>query len=145
MIDTFYDGFALRNQPSDNQAGRGAQVGGHDDCAIQAGNAAHQCGIAIHFDIRAKAAQLLHMHETIFKYRFCHPRRAIGNRVQHHELCLHVGGESRIGRSAYVHRFDRRVHLQIDPVWPALDYSASLTQFIQYTIKNIGAHICKLD
>src|SRR5574343_58493 len=96
--------FALGDQGGDDQRSRGAQVGGHHRRAFQAIDAADDGVVALDLDVGPEAHQFVDVHEAVFENRFADGRHAIGNAVDGHELRLHVGRESRIGRRAQADR-----------------------------------------
>src|SRR5947207_6170317 len=67
MIDAVDDGLALGGEPGDDQPGRGAQVGRHDGCALQALDAAHHGAVALDRDIGPEPLQLERVHEAVLE------------------------------------------------------------------------------
>ncbi len=108
-------------------------------------DALHHCGIAFDLDLGSHAPQLLDMHETVFKNRLSDGGSTVRHAVQHHELRLHVGGETRIRRSAHVDRFEFPVHLEVHPIFSRLDLCACIAQLAQQRIENIRPGILEAD
>jgi hypothetical protein len=92
-----------RHQAGDDQARRGAQVGRHHGRALQPVHALHHRGVAVDADVGAEALQLDRVHEAVLEDGLADHRHALGDRVERHELRLHVGREGRIGRGAQAH------------------------------------------
>ncbi len=109
-------GLALGHQAGDHQAGRGAQVGGHHGGALQAGDARHEGGVAVDLDVGAQALQLDRVHEAVLEDRLADHRGAVGDRVDGHELGLHVGREAPDRRGAQAHRVETGRRLEADRV-----------------------------
>ena len=135
MIDPLDKGFTFSGEPGNHEARRGAQIGRHDSSARQARHAAHDCGVAVDIDVCAQAQQLLHVHEAVFEDRLDDHRSAFGQRIERHQLGLHVSGKARIFVGADVDGARTLVHRGLDPVVAAGDFQARLAQ-----LGDRGAH-----
>ena len=70
------------------------------------------------------------MHKAIFENVFYYRGRAFGQRVERHELGLHVGGEGREGCGVYVDCLAAlTASVEMNPVWPQFQPAARLFQF----------------
>ena len=76
--------FALRLDPEEHVVGFGERY-----------DAVDQRGAPADLDIGAHAPQLGHVHVAILENRFLEEAFALGDGQHGHELCLHVGRESR--------------------------------------------------
>ena len=132
MVNPVNDGFAIRHQAGNHQAGRGAQVGGHHRGARQARHAGDDGGVALGGDVGAHAVQLGHVHEAVFKNGFGDAAGPFGQGVQGHELRLHIGGEGRVGQGAHIHRFRAALHVQRNPVVAGFHHAAGFHQLVQH-------------
>src|SRR5690606_40765267 len=81
VVDAFDGGFAEGGQAGDDQAGRGAQVGGHDGGARQLGHARDDGGVSVDVDLGAHAAQLLDVHVAVLEDVFHDDGRAVGDGI----------------------------------------------------------------
>jgi hypothetical protein len=64
------------------------------------GDAGDEGRVAVDLDVGTEADQFHGVHEAVFENRFAHHGGALGDRVDGHELGLHVGGKGRVGRGA---------------------------------------------
>ena len=79
MINTMYGGLTFCHQRGKNQADRCAQVRGHHFRPVQSLNAADESSRSLQRNIGAEPAELRHMHEPAFEYRFPNDRGARRN------------------------------------------------------------------
>src|SRR4051812_35470517 len=81
VVDAIDDRLALGHEPGDDEARRGAQVGGHHGRAGKPVHAVDHGRVSLSLDARAQAAQLLHVHEPILEDGFGHQRGSLGDGV----------------------------------------------------------------
>ena len=77
--------------------------------------------MSVDIDVCAKAQELLNVHVAIFKNRLYDDRGALSNRIEGHELGLHVRGKAGVLVSTKVDRTRPLMHGGLDPVIAARD------------------------
>ena len=143
MVDAVDEGFALRHQAGDDEAGGGAQVGGHHRGAVELGHALDHGGVAVDPDVGAEADQFDGMHETVLEDGLADHGGAFGDGVDGHELRLHVGREGRIGRGADRDRAQAARRLEADGVAGEFDLAARVHEFVDDGVKVGGGRAGK--
>jgi len=102
---------------------------------------------AVDLDVCAQAHQLVDVHEAVFKNGFGHLRCALGNRVQHHELRLHVGGEAWVFGGAEVLRLEvfirRRSALDANALCVGSDCCTCIAQLVDDRVQMIGTGVAQ--
>ena len=99
VVDAVDRGLAVGDQRGDDQAGRGAQVGGHDRRAAQLRRrrvtmAVLPCS-SMSAPMRCSSCTCMKRFSKMVSLTVASP---VGDGVEGHELGLHVGGKGRIGR-----------------------------------------------
>ena len=145
MVDAVHHRFAVGHQARNDQAGRGAQVGGHHRGARQAWHALDHGHLAIDLNLGAQAHQFVDVHEAVFKNRFGHRGRALRNAVERHELRLHVGGETGVFGGAKALGLERSgaCALHADTAFDRLHGGTGLAQFFDDGVEVVGTTVAQ--
>src|SRR5882762_10442535 len=138
VIDAIDDGLALGHQGGDDQARRCAQVRRHDGSALQPPDAFHHRRVALDRDLGAEPLQLQGVHEAVLEDSLGDSRGAAGDGGERHELGLHVGGETGVGRGAQAHGLRPGGHFDFDGAIRHFDPCAAFAQLFQRRIEGIG-------
>jgi hypothetical protein len=92
--------------------------------------------VAVDLDVGAEPDQLHRMHEAVLENGFAHHGRALGHRIDGHELGLHVGRESRIGRGADADRGEAPRCLERIASRSANDVATGIHQLVDHGVED---------
>src|SRR5437899_5740924 len=145
VVDAIDAGLTLCDETCDDEARRGTQVGRHDGRALQLRNAAHDSRVSRDLDVGAETLHFQGMHETVLENGFGDRGSTLGDCVEHHQLCLHVGRKSRIRSGPDVDRLGPPRHGEGNRFAPGLQLSARLSKFFEYRLEGSGIRAAQGD
>ena len=139
VVDAVDQGLALGHQAGDHQAGRGAQVGRHHGGAGQLLHAFDHRDLAVGLDLGAQAQHLVDVHEAVLEDGLGDARGALGDRVERHELGLHVGREARVLGGAEALRLQAAAGAHADAVLDGSHVAAPASRSLSITASRWSA------
>ena len=138
MVDPIDGRLAFGREARDDEARRGAQVGRHDGRALQLADAAHDRGVARDLDVGAKPLHLQGVHETVLENGLGDHGGALRDRVERHQLRLHVGRKPRVGSGPDIDAPGPLPHRKRDRSVSRLHLRARFAQLLEDRIENSG-------
>src|SRR5262249_48076766 len=146
VVDAVDDGLAARRQTGDDQAGRGAQVGGHDLGAAEFGNPLYAGFAAADRDLGPKAPQFRHVHEAVLEDGLANNAFGVGQGHQGHEVGLQVGGETGIDIGGDVDGLEAALAaLDGHGGVAARHFAAGLDQLVEQDRNQLRPHLGQAD
>src|SRR5438093_5230584 len=128
VVDAGNARLPARHEAAEDERGGGAEIGGHDGSAAQRRHSLDDGAIPVDAYVRAEPLQLGDVGEAVLVDRVEDGAGAVCDGEERHELGLHVGRESRIGRRRDRDRFEPLRRTDSDGGFADLNRSARLLE-----------------